>query len=70
MVLDLLVKESLIINKYEELVKLHEKVIIENEKTLSSIPEFCFVLNRFFLIHFFNGLIKVVLLKFLEKKIW
>lgn len=71
MILNLLVKESLIIKYHNEIVQLHEKVIIENEKIVNSIANFFLILNLFVIIHFQSGLTKIILLRILKtNKLW
>lgn len=71
MILNLLVKESLIIKHHEKIVRLHEIVIRDNEKTVNSIIEFFFILNLFVMIHFQSGVTKIILLRKLKiNKFW
>lgn len=54
-----LTRESFTFDTYETIVRLHEEVMIENEKYHDSIPNFLFVLTLFQLNYLLNCLIKL-----------
>ena len=52
MIVPKLSREAFIFDNHETIVKLHEEVIIENEKHYDSVPNFLLILTIFQLVYF------------------